>query len=105
MAAMTELFNQVGAVAMGQNGRILEWVSFTWPGTGATGTIKSKLKVVENVIYTHNAAPASDEIGYWSDTKNADGTFRPGTDGLITIGRTGASKTSNLAGQALLIGY
>ena len=107
MAAATELLSRAGDVQMGQEGRKFERVNFTFHSTDATSTIHTKCRLVQHVFLTWAAAPASDEIPYWGDTLSTDEqTFKTSdTDPVLTIGRTGASKTSALACQALIIGW
>lgn len=107
MAAASEQLSKAGDVAMGQDGRKFERVNFKFNSTDATSTIKTKMHHVEHVFLTWGAAPASDEVAYWGDTRSTDdGTFQPtASNPVITVGRTGASKTSALACQALIIGW
>lgn len=96
-----------GSVQQGQipggNGRTIQWGQFAFTTTGATCTIPVNMRLVESVIVLPTGAPATDEEIYWNDAPS-QGRFVVPATGLITLGRTGASKTSGLGGSYFIIG-
>jgi hypothetical protein len=104
MSALAEKNSQNGHLQMGQNGRNVQWGSFAFNSTDATGTFKTNLRVVEAVYVCPAQAPNTDEHVYWADALSADGQFVVGADGLVTIGRTG-TKTDALKGTLIILGF
>jgi hypothetical protein len=96
---------QLARTFIGQNMRMMHWGQVTFTGTNATDTLKVNMRVVEAVIITHGGLPATDEEVYWADTPNTNGMFVVPATGVITIGRTGAAKTSGLPVCVLVIGF
>jgi hypothetical protein len=97
----------VGSLNEGQipggNGRTIQWGQAAFTTTGTTCTIPVHMRVVESVILTPSAAPATDETLYWADTLSK-GKFTV-VNGVVTIGRTGASPTSGLNFSFDIKGY
>lgn len=87
----------------GGNGRTIQWGQAAFTTTGATCTIPVGMRVVEAVLVTPTGAPATDETLYWNDSP-ANGALTV-SGGNVTIGRTGASKTSGLPFSYQIIGY
>lgn len=106
MAAATMLYNEPARQISAGIGFKKQRVTLAFPTTDATCTIAVKgFTVVTGVTITWAAAPASDEVPYWADTLRSDGTFLVPSTGIITIGRTAASKTSALKATVDIEGY
>lgn len=94
---------QEAHATMGQNGRTFQWGTFKFNGTDASDTLEVHMRVVESVILTPAAVPATDETVYCPDLSTGPLTVPAG--GTVNVSRTGAAKTANLPCSYLIIGY
>ena len=91
---------QSGHIQMGQNGRVLQWGTFTFTTTDLTGSLETRVRQVE-ACFIQPINAGADEVVYGPST--ALGPVVVGSSGTITITRTG-TPTSGLVCQYLIIG-
>lgn len=104
---ISTLDNQTN-IGGGNGGRMIEWKVGSFNSIDATGTMNTKLEVVEAVFFFHIAGatgePATDEV-LLAPTDLLTKPHVVGATRTITISRTGSAKTSGLKFGCILIGY
>ncbi len=92
-------------IQAGQNGRVKMTALFAFSTTDASGTIPTPLKMLDDWCIHALTAPAADEQIYLTEISHLVKGYIVVASGVLTITRTGASKTSGLVFKIAVWGF